>query len=227
MTKKMKRFVGLLLLMIPVLLSAQQTPGQKDQKTQKRSLGFGIRAGFNFADVTNASAINTSNRVGFNAGIFLAPSSKGILGSKTELIYSRHGYNYSSDTANGSVNLDYIALAQLMAIHITKYVEIDIGGQTAYLLSAKIDSSKQMTGNAQLNSALSYYNRLDYGFGGGVEVHPVAGLLIGARYNISLANLYKQSLDYNGNGAPPSFIPRTSSIDLKNNVVQLYAGYRF
>ena len=222
----MKRIVGLLLLAIPVFLSAQPTRGQNGQKPQKRSIGFGIRAGFNFANVTNAAAINTSSRVGFNAGIFLAPPSK-LLGSRTELIYSRHGYNYSSDTANGSVNLDYIALAQLMAIHITKYFEIDIGGQTAYLLSAKIDSSKQNTGNAQLNSALSYYNRLDYGFGGGAEVHPIAGLLIGARYNISLANLYKQSFNYNANGAPPSFVPNTSSINLKNNLVQVYAGYRF
>ncbi|HWB92979.1 MAG TPA: porin family protein [Puia sp.] len=213
----MKRIVGFLMLMAPVFLFAQITPASTGPKPQKRSIGFGIRAGFNFANVTNASAVNASNRAGFNAGIFLAPSTRGVLGSRTELSYSRHGYNYASDTANGSVNLDYIALAQLMAIHITRYVEIDIGGQTAYLLSARIDSSKQMaTGNAELNSALSYYNRFDYGFGGGVEVHPVAGLLIGARYNISLSNLYKQS-----------FMPSASSINLKNNVVQVYAGYRF
>lgn len=219
----MKRIIGLLLLLGPVLLTAQQPPENTGKKPQKHPIGLGLRAGFNFANVTNAAAINSSSRVGFNAGIFFAPPSK-ILGSKTELIYSRHGYNYSSDTANGSVNLDYIALAQLLAIHITKYFEIDIGGQTGYLLSVKVDSSKQITtNNAQVNSLLSYYNRFDYGFGGGVEIHPVAGLVVGGRYNISLANLYKQDFTQTSS----SYMPGSSSLNFKNNVVQLYAGYRF
>jgi hypothetical protein len=224
----MKRIAGLLLVLAPMFLHAQRGSQDTGSHRQKRSIGLGIRAGFNFADVTNAAAINASSRVGFNAGIFLAPASR-ILGSKTELIYSRRGYNYSSDTANGSVNLDYIALAQLMAIHITKYFEIDIGGQTAYLLHVKVDSGNNMMyGNAQTSSLLSYYNRFDYGFGGGVEIHPIAGLLMGGRYNISLSNLYKQSLTTTtSSGQPPGFYPSTSSINLKNNVIQLYAGYRF
>ena len=53
----------------------------------------------------------------------------------------------------------------------------------------------------------------------GAEVHPVLGLIIGARYNVSLAKVYKdlQSLQR------PSF----SSEDAKNNVVQIFAGWRF
>jgi hypothetical protein len=78
-----------------------------------------------------------------------------------------------------------------------------IGGQTAYLLHVKIDSSNKMPyGNAQISSLLSYYNRFDYGFGGGVEIHPIAGLLIGGRYNISLSNLYKQAFTTMSNGQP-------------------------
>ena len=208
----MKRIVGPLLLLVPVFAVAQ----------------FGVRAGFNFANVTNASAINASSRVGFNAGVFLAPKSK-ILGSKTELIYSRRGYNYASDTANGSVDLGYIGLAQLMAIHITKYFEIDIGGQTAYLLHVKVDSSNKMLyGNTQVSSLISYYNRFDYGFGGGIEIHPIAGLIIGGRYNISLSNLYKNAFTTTtSNGQPPGVTPGSSNINFKNNVVQLYLGYRF
>ncbi|HZE86452.1 MAG TPA: hypothetical protein VE035_19160, partial [Puia sp.] len=125
-----------------------------------------------------------------------------------------------------SVNLDYIMLAQLMAIHITKYFEIHLGGQTAYLLHAKADStSSQLSAlSPGAGKLLSYYNRLDYGFALGAEVHPVSGLLIGARYNISLSNLYNQSSFTSGSGQMPSFAP---SIDLKNNIVQLYLGYRF
>ena len=212
----MRQIVGFLLLLAPFTLNAQ------------KGIGIGIHAGFNFADVTNASAVNASSLAGYHFAVFLAPHSR-ILGSRTELIYSRSGYNYASDTANGSVNLDYIMLAQYMAIHITKYFEIDLGGQTGYLLNAKVDSSKMMsTGNSQLNSIMSYYNRFDYGFGAGVEVHPFMGILIGARYNISLSNLYKSAFNFNSTSQqPPSFIPSSSSINLKNNIIQLFVGYRF
>ncbi|MFI5186710.1 MAG: hypothetical protein ACHQF0_08305, partial [Chitinophagales bacterium] len=56
-------------------------------------------------------------------------------------------------------------------------------------------------------------------FAVGAEIHPVLGLLIGARYNISLGKLYSSS----ATGQPPSF----ASIDAKNNVVQIFAGWIF
>ena len=50
---------------------------------------IGLKAGLNFANVTKASSINNSSRSGFHLGLFLAPSSKSIIGSRTELIFSR------------------------------------------------------------------------------------------------------------------------------------------
>src|SRR5438876_3154659 len=85
---------------------------------------IGLKAGLNFANVTNASSVNGSSRSGFLAGIFLAPPSKGILSSRTELIFSRQGYNFKNSTNTGNVNLDYILLPQLMSINITKYFSI-------------------------------------------------------------------------------------------------------
>jgi hypothetical protein len=82
---------------------------------------FGIKAGVNFANVTNASDINSSSESGFLAGVFLAPPSTGVLGFRTELIFSRQGYNYKTNTNTGTVNLDYILLPQLMQINITKF----------------------------------------------------------------------------------------------------------
>jgi hypothetical protein len=64
-----------------------------------------------------------------------------------------------------------------------------------------------------------------------VEIHPFMGICVGARYNISLTNLYKSDFSSMSTGTgtttPPSFIPSTSNLNLKNNVIQLYAGYRF
>jgi len=70
----MKKLI-LLLMIFPNILYAQ----------------IGIKAGLNFADVTNASSINSSNRSGFMVGIFFAPGSKSVLSYKTELIYSQQG----------------------------------------------------------------------------------------------------------------------------------------
>src|SRR5579872_3014030 len=217
----MKRFAGLLLLLLPLTIFAQQYSYHPDstrpQKQPHRSIGIGVMAGFNFANVTNASSINASTRAGYHFGLFLAPDSKRILGSRTELLYSRHGYNYKTDTGGGAVNLDYIMLTQMMAFHITKYFELDLGGYTAYLLAAKDDSmSKALAGTpyAGYSSLLSFYNRFDYGFGVGAEVHPVLGVLIGVRYQLSFSNLMKS---YGSLGQNPSAY--SPGLNLKNNVV--------
>jgi hypothetical protein len=207
----MKKIMFSLLLILPYSLFAQ----------------IGLKAGLNFADVTKASSINNSSRSGFHAGIFLAPSSKKIIGSRTELIFSRQGYDYKNGTNTGSVNLDYIMLPQYMTINITKYFQIQIGGQMAYLINAKVDSSNNIsTGNAQFDKIMSFYNRFDYGYGGGIEIHPISGLLIGARINISLGSLYKTDFTSasSGSGTPPSFVPK---VNVKNNLFQIFAGWKF
>src|ERR1700730_4727935 len=77
---------------------AQMNPASINQqpKKQTKSIGIGLKAGINFAKVTNASSINASNRSGFNAGVFYSPggNSKQVLGYRSELLYSRQGYDY-------------------------------------------------------------------------------------------------------------------------------------
>ena len=205
----MKKLLFALLMLSPVCVFAQ----------------IGLKAGLNFANVTNASSINNSSRSGFHAGILLAPRSKRIIGSRTELIYSRQGYDYKNGTNTGTVNLDYIMLPQYLTINITKYFQIQLGGQMAYLINAKVDSSNNMsTGNAQVDKIMSFYNRFDYGYGGGIEIHPVSGLLIGARINISLGSLYKDYTTSSDPGTQPSFVPK---VDVKNNLFQVFAGWTF
>src|ERR1017187_9314845 len=67
-------------------------------------LGIGLKAGYNFANVTNAASINNSSQAGFLVGLFLAPSSKGIITSRHEFIYSWHGYNFDNGSTLGSAN---------------------------------------------------------------------------------------------------------------------------
>jgi hypothetical protein len=214
----MKKII-ILALFLPILSWAQS---EKKEKKQKKGIGIGIKAGLNFANVTNASSINSSSHSGFQVGVFLAPASKKILGYRTELIYSKQGYDYKSNSNTGAVNLDYIIMPHLMTINITKYVQLQVGTQMAILLNAKVDSSNDNGGASNpYGPIMDYYNRFDYGVAGGIELHPVKGLLIGARLNVSLGKMYK---DPSAMMTQPSFIPK---VDVKNNVVQIFAGWRF
>ncbi len=202
----MKKILFFLLMTTPFFVHAQ----------------FGIKAGLNFARVSKSSDINfnSSNRSGFHGGIFLAPASKKIISSRTEILFSRQGYNYKSSTSTGNVNMDYLTQAQFICINITRFVQLQFGAQTAILLSAQADSSTSTGGTANpYGKIMDFYNRFDYGYALGAEIHPVAGLIIGARYNVSLAKVYK----YLQSAQKPSF----TSEDAKNNVVQVSVGWRF
>jgi hypothetical protein len=180
---------------------------------------IGVKAGLNFSNVTNTSSITHNSETGYNIGVFLAPKSKSILSSKTELIFSKQGYNYSTNTQSGSADLLYIMLPTYFCINITRFFQIHLGVQMAYLINAKADSTTTSGGTDPLANVIQYYNRFDYGFGGGAEVHPFKGLLIGARMNISLADLY--------NDAAKGQIPSLSSVNIKQNLFQVYAGWHF
>jgi len=223
-----------LLFFLPFCGIAQVAPNASKSTSsgsgEHHDIGIGFKAGLNFANVTHASDINASSHTGFNAGIFYSPG-HAILGSYTELTFSRQGYDYSTSQTNNALMLDYVSLAQLMAINITKYVQIQFGFRTAYLLNAKTDSGGtkipfiDSTGlGSQYSSLTSYMNRFDYGFTGGLEIHPVLGLIIGARYNLSLNGLYKDAFtSYTSGGSGSSGI----KINPKNNVIQIYTGWRF
>lgn len=200
----MKKILGIILVMFPVTLTAQ----------------IGIKGGINFANITNVASINNSSRSGFAVGAFLAPKTKGIFGFRSEVSYSRQGYSFETNTNTGNVNLDYILLPQLTAINITRFVQIQLGLQMAFLINAKADESNNNSGG--YSNLMDFYNKLDYGFAGGLEIHPVSGLIIGSRLNISFAGLYKNLGDMTS--TPPSFIP---DVDVKNNVLNIYVGWHF
>lgn len=202
--------ITILLLSIVATLPAQ---GQ---------LGFGVKGGLNFANVTNAESINSSTHTGFMAGVFLAPPSNGFLGFRSEIMYSRQGFDFSTNTNTGSIGLDYILLPQLTTLNFGKVVSVQLGFQMAFLINAKEEVDDSTTGNPDVD-IMEYYNRFDYGAAGGIEIYPFKGLLLGGRANISFGDLLKDPESV----APGSPISTMPDVDLKNNVVQLYMGYRF
>lgn len=78
------------------------------------------------------------------------------------------------------------------------------------------------SGGNNAGSLFDYFNRFDYGIAAGVQVSPISGLFVGARINVGLKNINEEQPV--GGGSPPDFFPREF---VKNNVVQIYAGWRF
>lgn len=183
-------------------------------KTGSSQLKIGIKAGLNFANITNTAGFTNSNRTGYMIGGYIAPKAK-LLGFRSEIILSRQGYDYKTNTNSGNVNLDYLLLPQLITLNFGKKINIHAGVQAAFLLNAAADS----TGGS--GSLLNYFKKFDYAAVGGAEISPLSGFFIGARINVSLQ---KANEDPPLGGSWPSAVPR---LDAKNNVVQLYAGWRF
>jgi Outer membrane protein beta-barrel domain len=208
----------LLVIFSPLFAASQQDSVKPKPKV--KTFYFGLKAGLNYSNVTNASSISASGQTGYHAGVLVNLGGK-LISFRLELLYSQQGYNFSTDSGSGSEKHDYISMSQLIGINISRFVQIQVGSQTGYLLNATAESNSMTTGNASADQILSYYNRFDYGFSAGVEVHPIVGLLVGARYNLSFSNLYKNVL------TTPSGGTYNYNVDFKNNVVQLFLGYRF
>lgn len=178
---------------------------------------FGVKAGFNFVNVSSEAGISAKSRSGYHLGAQFGTSPKKILGYRSEVLLSRQGYDYRSATNTGQVNLDYLLIPQLMTLHFTKKLELHAGLQIGFLLNAAADST-----GGQRSGLLDYFKRFNYAAAGGLQFSPLSGLFIGARMNISLNRLNEDPPP--GSGNPPAYIPRDI---LKNNVIQVYTGWRF
>ena len=203
----MKKIAFVLIIIIPLSLNAQ----------------LGLKGGINFANVTGASSITTGNESGFAIGGFWSLQSERILGYRTEIVYSKQGFNFESNINTGNVNLNYIISPHFTTINITRFVQIQVGAQMAYLVNVLMEKDIK---TINYNDVIKIYNRFDYGFAGGMEIYPVSGLVVGARINISLANIYNMENLANmvDEENSPALIPE---VNIRNNVVNFYAGWQF
>lgn len=210
------------------LLCGLQSFAQDDlQKELKKYVPkFGIKAGYNVAKLTGSTpSFDPSTAGGFNTAVFYSPVTNGI-GYRTELVFSRQGFSYTETGNKETVLQDYVYMPHLTTFTIAKKVQLQAGGQIGYLLSAKKDEAKTP---AEEQSFADQMNRLDFGAAVGVEVYPVAGFIIAARYNVSTTNPYKaaESGTFPGSINPYPLPVNPADFKGKNAVLQFSVGYRF
>jgi len=233
MKKNFRKLSSLLLLVACVFLT-QKTSAQTMMtgKTGSSKSGFGFRVGLNYAKVSGGSdSIQYRYKPGLMVAVFLAPASTGLISYRSELLYSKQGFDYTDPSGKtGSVSNDYLMLPQMIALNITRFVQLQAGAFAGYLLHTKDSNQpKESSSTDPSQVALDLMNRFDYGAAAGIEIHPFKGLIVNARYNMGFAKLYKEQSDVAQTDPTSSFNPlaKFKNIDTKNAVIQLSVGYRF
>lgn len=193
---------------------SQENNGASVQKS------FGIKGGVSIPNLQNPTTLKSDGNFGFMLAVFYSTVQKKGFGFRPELVFSRQGYHFKSNTATGNAEFDYLQLPMLSTFSIIPFLQLQFGPQASYLLNAKADSVSGVSQPPAAAKILSYYNRLDYGVAAGVETFPVKGLIAGVRYNWSFGPFEKDEQPATG----PSAI---TGINPKSHVFHLYVGWRF
>src|SRR5206468_10007289 len=88
-------FSILAVILVTTTVCAQGTVNPNLTKKNNRTR-IGLKAGYDWSYViANQSGLNLNNHSGYMFGAFLAPPSHGLMGYRTELIYSHQGFTVS------------------------------------------------------------------------------------------------------------------------------------
>jgi hypothetical protein len=195
-----------------------------------RNTGFGIKGGFNLADVYGDNKKNYtdgSNYKSFHAGIYGQYGFNSRLSIQPELLYSRQGFEGTSTYTNTTVTpnttttvkerrLDYIQLPVLLVFNVLDNVSIHAGPQVSLLTKVTEDGKERKIANEGNIYGYSY-NSLDYGVSAGAEAR-VGPARVGARYTAGFADVINNQITNSTTKALN---------DIRNSVFQVYLGVGF
>ena len=205
---------------------------------------FGIKAGFNFASVSNVkvSASGMSMdiyekegmSVGFNTGVFANISLGDIIGFQPELLFSLQGGKQKLNSlladaagmpagAKISYQFGYIQLPLLLEIKPVENLGILAGPQLGFNISKKATAtyggeSETISGSEFNDEYGDGFKSFDAGLILGLQ-YTIQKVTIGARYNFGLTNSLDFSETFDG--------VRGSAKGWKNSVFQLGVGLLF
>ena len=180
---------------------------------KSQNLDFGIKAGANFSNLSDAESLNFDAKTGVTAGLFVAARFN-MLSVQAELLYSEQGAEssltdieaellYSEQGAESSltdIEFDYVQLPILAKLHFLRVLNIQFGPQFGYL--ANYDDYE--------NS-----EKLDFSLLAGLGAH-LGQFRIDARYNFGLTNPFNdEGININGYQSA------------KNEYFSLAIGYSF
>ncbi|SHJ66097.1 Outer membrane protein beta-barrel domain-containing protein [Hymenobacter daecheongensis DSM 21074] len=237
----MKKITLLLALALASLTTVAQEAGKIGPRSSSdyaggsgghdsRNTGFGVKGGFNLADVygdNKKNYTNGENYKAFHAGVYGQYGFSDKFSVQPELLYSRQGFKGTSTYTNpgGTTTatvkerrLDYVQVPVLLVFNVLDNVSIHAGPQFSLLTKVTEDGKERKIANE--NNSYGYsYSSIDYGIAAGAEAR-VGPARVGARYTAGFADVIKdqQSLASTGNKALDN---------IKNSLFQVYVGVGF
>lgn len=142
--------------------------------TQAQGLDFGIKAGVNFANITDATGLD--NRTGFVGGLFVGAKLSDNLGIQVDALYSQQGAEFDL----GSFNLDYINIPMVLKYYVAGGLNIQLGPQFGVL----IDDDTQTVVGEVINDIAT--NDFDISGVVGLGLDIPFGMRLEGRYNFGL-----------------------------------------
>ncbi len=183
----MKKF---LVIALAIVCTAALVP-------QNLSAAVGIKGGFNFANITVKPTSSDlpvfDNLTGLTGGVYFCLNI-GFIGIEPEILYSRRGVQWNSDTTNIKYELDYVEVPLLLKVNIlrTGIVRpvIFAGPSFGYLWRANGKlTSPDLTDSADIRDQ---FKKTEWAavFGAGFDFKlPVITLSVDARYHLGITDI--------------------------------------
>lgn len=156
------------LLVIAILLSPQLQAQVK----------AGLRAGMNYADITN---LHPNQSSGFHVGTYLKFSLAGMIELEPGMQYSQRKFNVHPDTPSSHLNLNYVDVPILLRVGVLPFIHIFAGPQASVLLG------KRYKGGGQYDLVGSYPKQ-ELGALAGIGVSLPLGINLQGSYDFGLSN---------------------------------------
>ncbi|MDR2650870.1 MAG: PorT family protein [Prevotellaceae bacterium] len=186
--------------------------------TANAQIKVGAKAGVNLSTLSDMD--DAKFKLGFHVGGFAEFAISDRIAIQPELLYSTQGTSFSESlteegitaTADVNFNLSYINLPVLLKVKLAEGLNIEVGPQVGFLLSAKTKTEVNVLGisASKTEDVKSICNSLDVAAAAGLSYTFAEKFVVGARYTLGLTKLNK-----NGDAS------------VKNGVIQVSFGYKF
>lgn len=198
----------------------------------QQEVKFGPKAGVNIANISGKDAENNKMLIGFHVGAFAEIKFNDKFAVQPEILYSAQGAKKEGTknvagvnvTTNSTSKVDYINVPIMAKYYVLPSLAIEAGPYVGFLMSAKTEGTINSMGqNVSIDSDdKDSSNSIDFGVGVGASFNLNNGFFIGARYNLGLTKVGKDSSLTIG-GVEVS----REALDTKNTVIQVGVGYKF
>jgi len=146
-----------------------------------QEIDLGIKAGANFATITDAS--NVSNKTGFLAGAFVGFKFGDKIGLQADLLYSQQGAEFDG----GEFDLTYVNVPVVLKYYLVQGLNIQAGPQFGFVVD---DNIKTVFGDIEQQIEAE---STDVSGVAGVGYDFPFGIRLDARYNFGLTEVSKGS----------------------------------